>query len=508
MQKRICILAALAIAILVIAACAATAAPPGPPGETGAAGPPGPVGPTGPQGEQGPRGPQGEPGLDAMPAVFVGSDACAQCHKEHYESYLGTGHASIMKKVEGGVAPTFPFSEVEDPPEGYTWDDILYVVGGYGWHARFVDKQGYLITGDPDSKTQYNIKNASLKMGDDWAPFHPGEANLPYACGECHTTGYVADGNQDGLPGLVGTWAEAAVGCEACHGAGSNHVNDPLRVGMTIERDPQACTSCHAKGTTDPIPSVDGFLPHGDLQPIPFAGKKSIFDCVDCHKPHETTIYAEGKGITDICQSCHFQAAEYQKVNNRKHASCVDCHMPEMIQIAVANAETNNGDYRTHLMALNPTVMDQFNEAGEFHTPYLTLQFTCRSCHSEEGRASDYADEALISVATGYHERDQAGAANDLDEYLEQRGVVVSEATEEATPESTEAGDAGATTEPTVEATALGTPSATADASEGTPAATAAATKETPAATEVTPVSTPTPTQEEDLPTPNPDDEE
>jgi hypothetical protein len=269
-------------------------------------------------------------------------------------------------------------------------------------------------------------------------------------------------------------------------------------VRITVERDPQDCISCHSSGTTDPIPSVDGFLPHGDLEPIPFAGKKSTLDCVDCHKPHETTIYAEDKGITDLCQSCHFQAAEYQKVNNRKHASCVDCHMPELIQIAVADPETNNGDYRTHLMALNPTVMNQFNEAGEFHTPYLTLQFTCRSCHSEEGRASDYPDEALISVATGYHDRDQAGAANDLDEYLEQRGVVVSEATAEATPEATEASDAGATTEPTVEAT-----------EEGTPAPTEAATEVTPEATELTPVSTPTPAPapEEELPTPIPDDE-
>jgi long-chain acyl-CoA synthetase len=31
---------------------------------------------------------------------------------------------------------------------------------------------------------------------------------VSFTCGACHTTGYVPDGNQDGLPGLVGKWAE------------------------------------------------------------------------------------------------------------------------------------------------------------------------------------------------------------------------------------------------------------------------------------------------------------
>ena len=457
--KTVIVLLLLALLTGALGACAFTAGPPGVAGPQGPAGPPGPTGSQGNVGDQGPRGPQGNPGLDYTPPVYVGSETCKQCHADLYEAYATTGHASIMKQPEDGKAPSYPFSEVKNPPEGYSWDDILYVIGGYGWKARFLDKQGYLITGDENAKPQYNLENRTLRAGDEFVAYHAGEVDLPYTCGTCHTTGYVPEGNQDGLPGLVGTWAEASVGCEACHGPGGSHVNDPYRATMDISTDRNLCESCHGTGTTEPIPSANGFLPHHDASATPFTGKKSIMDCVACHNPHETTIHAEGQGVAAVCATCHFQSEEYQKISDRKHANCVDCHMPKLIESAVSDPEKYMADFRTHLVAINPQVMDQFNKQGEFDTPYLALEFSCRGCHSDAGRAPNLADDVLISVATGYHDPDQMGAANDLDAYLESSGLSLTPAISE-TPESESTSASEAATEAATEAE---TPDATAE---------------------------------------------
>lgn len=411
-MRKYSLLAVLFVAMMLMAACAQPG-PVGPPGEVGPPGPAGPEGPVGPAGDKGETGPIGAPGLDYTPAVFVGSEACKECHGELYESYGQTGHAWALTAITDGKAPTFPSTDVKKPPEGYTWDDILYVIGGYNWKARFVDKSGNVITGDAEAKTQYNLENKSLRMGNDWVAYHPGE-QVVFDCGSCHTTGYIPEGNQDGLPGLIGVWAEDNVGCEACHGAGGNHVNDPYQVGLTIERDPQLCADCHGLGEqAQVITATNGFISHHDTNIVPFQGVKHIFDCVDCHNPHTTTVHAKGFGAKVTCDGCHFQEAQNQKITDRKHAQCVDCHMPKMIQQAVADPERFTGDMRVHLMGINPSAVPQFNQKGELVGDYLALDFTCKGCHYEGGRAPVLEDERLQEVATGYHDRALAGIENE-----------------------------------------------------------------------------------------------
>ena len=66
-----------------------------------------------------------------------------------------------------GQPPTYPYDSVTGgvttPPEGYTWDDITYVIGGYNWKARFIDTEGYNITGEEDATTQYNFAQVQLR---------------------------------------------------------------------------------------------------------------------------------------------------------------------------------------------------------------------------------------------------------------------------------------------------------------------------------------------------------
>ncbi len=245
-MRKTALFITLVLAITLLAACAAgSAGPVGPMGPPGPQGAPGQAGPAGPLGPAGPAGPTGEAGLSYHAPTYVGSDACQECHEDLYASYMQTGHPYKLNKVVDGQPPVYPFSEVTNPPEGYTWDDILYVIGGFGWKARFIDQEGYIITGDADATTQYNLYNKTLKMGDNWVAYHAGEEK-PYDCGSCHTTGYQPEGHQLGLPGLIGTWVEDGIGCEECHGPGENHVNDPYMVSMDIDRD----SSCAVPATS------------------------------------------------------------------------------------------------------------------------------------------------------------------------------------------------------------------------------------------------------------------
>lgn len=411
-MRRITLLAILFLALALIAAqCGGQPGPEGPPGSPGPAGPQGPEGPQGLPGAPGVDGQDGEDGVSYTPPLYVGSATCQICHGEIYASFMETGHPYKLNKIVDGQPPDYPFSDVPDPPEGYTWDDILYVIGGYGWKARFIDQDGYIITGeDENATTQYNLYNENLDLGDDWVAYHPGEEK-PYDCGSCHTTGYSPEGNQDGLPGLIGTWAEDGVQCEACHGPGGNHVNDPLLVSMEVDRDAELCGKCHRRGDITEIDASNGFILHHEQYEELFQSKKRVMDCVNCHDPHQTTKYAEGLGIKTACENCHFKQAQFRKITYIRHGGdCINCHMPRVTKSAVGDPERFSGDIRTHLMAINPNSASQFDEDGNFSEPYLSLDFACRSCHHPGGDGGNLTNTALMEAAEGYHDPELSGS--------------------------------------------------------------------------------------------------
>lgn len=397
-------IALLMVAVLVLAACAGEAGPPGP---EGPAGPQGAPGKEGAPGEQGPPGPAGVDGLGFTPAQFVGSKACAECHQETYDVFMMSGHPWKLNKVVDGQPPDYPFTDIPRPPDGYTWDDISYVIGGYNWKARFIDKEGFIITGAADATTQYNFYNPEVDLGNNWVPYHAGEVK-PYDCGSCHTTGYLAEGNQDGLPGLVGTWAFEGIQCEECHGPGSLHVNYPQSFRPVVDRDSEACGACHVRGGSEQVNASGGFIQHHEQYEELFQSKHITLDCVVCHDPHSGVVQLRKIGAPTTrteCESCHYDMAKNS--DNEVHGSvrieCVDCHMPRVTKNAVGDAARFTGDVRTHLMAIDPQQIGQFTEDGKVALSQLSLDFACRHCHNPDGRGPAQTDAELINAATNYH---------------------------------------------------------------------------------------------------------
>jgi len=414
--KTILLLSALLVVMALLAACAGQ---PGPAGPEGPAGPPGPEGPQGPPGEEGPAG---EPGEGLSGAEYVGSTTCGGCHTELYETFLKSGHPWNLNKIEGGLPPDYPFRKLSELPEGYTWENISYVMGGYWWKAHFLDQEGYIITdapgktGSAEYPNQWNYANEQLNQDAGWVTYKSGTEKLVYDCGTCHTTGYSPAGNQDDLPGLIGTWVEPGVQCEACHGPGSLHVANPTGVHPQIDRSSELCSECHRSDDIDALAVQDGFISHHEQYQDLSRGKHQVLECVECHDPHTGVKQLEEAELLPTrtaCENCHFEQAKYQK--NERHLAigldCIECHMPRMIQTAWGNEAWFTGDLRTHRMVIDPSQIEQFTtvvaEDGtetQVANPEISLNFACRHCHLPDTiMAMD--DQTLINAAYNYHEK-------------------------------------------------------------------------------------------------------
>lgn len=345
---------------------------------------------------------------------YAGREACAQCHSEIYDTFMQSGHPFKLNKVVDGNPPDYPYTEVSELPEGYDWDDITYVIGGYNWKARFIGKDGFIITGpegDEPYGAQYNFANPIVGNEAGWVPYHQGEKK-PYNCGPCHTTGYTdypPDVHQDNLPGLIGTWSEPGIQCEACHGPSSQHVNDPRGVTPIVDRSPELCGECHYRSAPEAVDASGGFIKHHEQYEELYQSKHIALDCVLCHNPHAGVIAlrkAEVATTRVSCENCHFQEAKYQASEVMKAAvDCIECHMPRVTKSAVGNIAKYTGDIRTHLMAIDATMMDQFTEDGKFALSQIGLNFACKSCHVDGGMGMVYSDAALLEEAYGYHDR-------------------------------------------------------------------------------------------------------
>ena len=361
---------------------------------------------------------------------YVTGATCEDCHSDYYDDvYMSSGHPYKLNKVEGGVPPVYPNGPgVANPPAGMTWNDVSYVIGGYGWKARFIGteafNQGFIYT-PATGDNQWNLLPST------WTDYHAGELK-PYDCGVCHTTGWQSlDENggvhQDGLTGFEGTFEEQGVACEQCHTdattglGGATHVSTQSGDDITVDASDDLCASCHNRGLDpiDAIPASGGFIRHHE-QYNEFANSAhfGVVSCNTCHEPHLGTRYDMGGYIED-CTACHAE----QTANNAHldligagQAACITCHLSEATKSAVALASNPLfvGDVKTHIFTINPDAVnkDYFFSADGLSVATapegVTLDFVCYQCHQDPvtgtgGTASEKTLAELSAKATGIH---------------------------------------------------------------------------------------------------------
>ncbi len=390
--------------------------------------------------------------------TYVGSERCGQCHPGIYAMFVNSGHPYKLNEIVSDGVPTYPFSTIDgalelisdddvsplavdeapDPGVGTdntlgtpgSYRDISFVIGGYGWKARWIDKDGYIVTG---SSVQFNLETEGF------ASYHDNETDKVYNCGNCHTTGwrrYTSEAGDDrnlnrqnDLPGMEGTFAFGGVHCEACHGAGSDHVAGPnddnitkIASARTTEQflaedmaygAPAACGDCHTRHAEKDYPTYVGGVgliqtsgglirhheQHDEMQGINpddesagATGPHASLTCITCHNPHTSTRYqaisGDPPGMDTDCTQCH-SADEYEIAGGGMAGfDCVTCHMPKLVKSAIAHDAVgtgpSTGDIRTHIFRIDLSAASQVTEDGSFAYPWVTGDFACKTCHNGE----------------------------------------------------------------------------------------------------------------------------
>lgn len=235
-------------------------------------------------------------------------------------------------------------------------------------------------------------------------------------CLECHE-GY--DVKLDATPhGKAGFSALSAKGCEACHGAGSAHADDPdvsLRVtDRPVAEQNAVCQECHDGG--------EQFFWKGSTH------EKRDLACTTCHGVH--TFASEVKQLKEAmvmeqCFSCHkdIRADTWKRSHHpirEGKITCTDCHNPHGAQsdVMVRAASINEQCYSCHTEKRGPFLWDHApvrEGCTNCHTPHgsnhLKLQKTsvpylCQQCHSNTRHPGTLYDRTRLADGSSPSNRD------------------------------------------------------------------------------------------------------
>ncbi|MBW7905221.1 MAG: cytochrome c family protein [Phycisphaerae bacterium] len=381
-------------------------------------------------------------------AAYVGASACAQCHADQAAAFRLHGHGRVLTRIER-AAPSFPAEAanagVPDPPAGFAWPDIRYVVGGYRRIANFVDQDGYLLTtGETGAATQWGLPFAPGGIEPGFTEYEPDRvAPLPYdySCFRCHTTGPAPfDANapsfQDNRPGLAGAWHEGGVQCEACHGPGGGHFG--TQAGQVVIRrerifvDPdgaQTCKQCHAgpAGDASLILARDGFArSEQQANELAASGGHAAFACTICHDPHRSVTYDRATAIRNECRACHTDVtmaghggALFTRGAYSETLGCESCHMPyatlagRKAPAGAVGPAARVGDTRTHIfrIAADAGGADAFLTDNGTHVRLdaqgrasVPTDYVCLRCHNGIGNVFELTPARAAEIAARIHE--------------------------------------------------------------------------------------------------------
>lgn len=380
-------------------------------------------------------------------ARYVGSSACRQCHSEVAALHGLHGHAFALNRILGGP-PRFPAGTsagVPDPPAGFDWSDISYLIGGYRKRALFLDRDGFILTtGATGVDTQWNLESPANGTPAGFAPYEPTASEpkpFEFSWFERYTTGPQPQDesvpvSQENRPGLRGTWEEPGVQCEACHGPGSGHFRTSAgRVVIDIQRifvDPDGaatCKQCHSHPFGDPAGAIlasDGFVEERQqAAELLASGGHARFACTICHDPHRSVTYDRASAIRNECRACHAtmtMAGHGGKVFTRgsysETLSCESCHMPFATRSAASAAAGvvgpvgRMGDTRTHIFRISTEPADYRTFLTDDGTQVrqdtdgraaVTVDFVCLRCHNDIGEFNLRLERAA-EIAERIHE--------------------------------------------------------------------------------------------------------
>jgi predicted CXXCH cytochrome family protein len=364
------------------------------------------------------------------PAHYVGSQACAKCHAQIYDRWQKTPMANVVRdpKVHpDAIIPSLATNTVAK----FTKDQVAFVYGSI-WKQRYFTKVGddyFPLSAQWDIGNKKWLPYHVPNTGDWWTAFYPAD-NMQRptgpTCDGCHSVDYNIHTKQ------VAEWN---VGCERCHGPGSEHTANPLRTNianpsrMDYVGANDTCIQCHSQGRPLASP-IDGkyydwpvgyhvglkladfwqleehtlgetsftHFPDGTAHKNRMQGNDFVqsvmyrrgVTCFSCHDVHGTKNYAQlWKPANKLCLDCHapmgpngpaaptLEAHTHHKAGSTG-SECIACHMPKI------ETEGMPGSFvRAHTFRfITPAMTDKYK-----------IPNACTSCHKD--KSTTWATEAL-----------------------------------------------------------------------------------------------------------------
>jgi predicted CXXCH cytochrome family protein len=255
---------------------------------------------------------------------YVGSTACKTCHSQIYDRWEKTRMANVVRDPKQHPDAILPDLSKSDPLVTFKKSDIAFVYGSK-WKQRYFKKVGddYFVLPAQWDVTHQIWRPYFVKNGTDWwAPLYPPDnMKRPTGplCDGCHSVNYNTENK---------TVTEWNVGCEGCHGPGSEHVArpsrsnivNPARLGSVAAND--TCIQCHSQGQPlqNPIEGKYYDWPVG----FQVGEKLQNFWKLEEHRLGETTFthFADGNAHKNRMQGNDF----VQSVMYTRGVKCSSCH--------------------------------------------------------------------------------------------------------------------------------------------------------------------------------------
>jgi Tetratricopeptide repeat/Doubled CXXCH motif (Paired_CXXCH_1) len=372
-------------------------------------------------------------------AKLAGSASCAECHAEIAAKYHASGMGRSLWEI-GSETPVEDYEEHNSfSPDGHHFYSVVRTDEGVFHRERLADDAGQTIydqavkiefvVGSGLQGRSYLFRRGGMlfmspigwySRAGKW-DLSPGyklpthrrfERRVPAECMECHAGQMNLTDRADVFDDPP--FREVAIGCERCHGAGSDHVQYHRHHPPSLKSDPiinpakldphrreDVCSQCHLSGEGRYLRDgckFGGFQPGTRLEEtylIFVSGNRASdngttravsqveqmrssrcylnsggkMGCTSCHDPHsqphpdrQNTFYRER------CLNCHEDQGCAMLESNRRARqaddSCIACHMPRLHASDIPH--TTQSDHRILRVPQKPSPMrDQTHQTPE-----------------------------------------------------------------------------------------------------------------------------------------------
>lgn len=360
-------------------------------------------------------------------STYIGSEACIDCHSAEVEAWQGSHHDMAMKHAtDDSVLGNFVNQTIthQGKPNRFFRKGDEFWVNIEGPDGQFKDyKISYTFAFEPLQQYMVEFEDGRVQLipfawdsrtksegGQRWFHLYPDTTNTDefywtnsgqnwnFMCADCHSTNL--EKNYDMASNTYSTtWSEINVGCEACHGPASEHVEQAKQAAHSAKANSGKSVqlTAHYGFDRDLSKSVKEWVyqeGNSTLQPKDIIHTNQVQTCAQCHSRrtqlNETADHVKGSFFDkyrlslispelyhhdgQIYDEDYVYGSFLQSAMAEKGVTCTNCHDPHTAELKIAEEAVCS---QCHIASEYTPEKHTFHEAN-------TEASKCTTCHMPE----------------------------------------------------------------------------------------------------------------------------